>query len=140
VVDFLNVDAVIEEVARFYGIKRMTFDRWNSVHVIQKLVAMGVDASDMAFSNEQQLAMYRYLRLCFYNDMINLAPNDEPTQNELKFIKEKNGKIIHDLYGKDRADAVAAVVWNAAGRHYSRSGPDTFPQRRRRDAGPGLIH
>ena len=120
VVDFLNVDDTIKEVARFYGIKRMTFDRWNSVHTIQELVAMGVDATDMSFSNEQQLAMYKYLRLSFYNDMINLAPGDETTQRELQFIREKNGKIIHDIYGKDRADAVAAVVWNAAGRSYSK--------------------
>ena len=131
-VDYLNVDEVIKQIVKFYGIKRFTADRWNSVHTIQTLVELGVDASDMNFSNPDQLAMYRYLRLCFYNDMISLAPGDEPTQNELKFIKQKDGKIIHDIYGKDRADAVAAVVWNAASRHYSKVRARLFPSAPRR--------
>lgn len=138
VVDFLNVDDTIKQVAAFYGIKRMTFDRWNSVHTIQQLVAMGVDASDMSFSNEQQMAMYKYLRLSFYNDMINLPPGDETTQRELQFIREKNGKIIHDIYGKDRADAVAAVVWNAAGRSYSKVRTRVFSTDTRGIPGPVL--
>lgn len=132
-VDYLNVDEVIKQIVKFYGIKRFTADRWNSVHTIQTLVELGVDASDMNFSNPDQLAMYRYLRLCFYNDMISLAPGDEPTQNELKFIKQKDGKIIHDIYGKDRADAVAAVVWNAAGRQYSKVRALPFPSAARRE-------
>lgn len=116
VVDYLNVRAVLKQLVQFYDVKRVTFDRWNSVEGIQELVAMGVDADDMSFSNAEQLAMYRYLRLAFYNDMITLAPGDEKTQLELKFVRQKGNEIVHDLYGKDRADAVAAVVWNAAGR------------------------
>ena len=116
VVDYLNVRAVLKQLVQFYDVKRVTFDRWNSVEGIQELVAMGVDADDMSFSNAEQLAMYRYLRLAFYNDMITLAPGDEKTQLELKFIKQKGHEIVHDLYGKDWADAVASVVWNAAGR------------------------
>lgn len=126
-VDLLDVDATILELCRHYGIRKVTFDRWNSAQSIQALVAEGIDADDMSFSNPEQLEMYRYLRLCFYNDMIELAPFDEPTQNELKHIKEKNGKMEHDIYGKDRADAVAAVVWNAAGRHYSKVRARLFP-------------
>lgn len=116
VVDYLNVRAVLKQLVQFYDVKRVTFDRWNSVEGIQELVAMGVDADDMSFSNAEQLAMYRYLRLAFYNDMITLAPGDEKTQLELKFVRQKGNEIVHDLYGKDRADAVAAVVWNAARR------------------------
>ena len=116
VVYYLNVRAVLKQLVQFYDVQRVTFDRWNSVEGIQELVAMGVDADDMSFSNAEQLAMYRYLRLAFYNDMITLAPGDEKTQLELKFIKQKGHEIVHDLYGKDWADAVASVVWNAAGR------------------------
>jgi hypothetical protein len=74
-----------------------------------------VDAEDMSFSEAQQLAMYRYLRLCFYNAMIEI-PVDEDLQNELMFLRQKGTKIEHDIYGKDMADAVAASVPNAAGR------------------------
>jgi hypothetical protein len=108
----------MQQIVRHYGIRTVTFDRWNSAHSIQALVAMGVDAQDMSFSNAEQMAMYKFLRLLFYNNMIEL-PYDEALQNELKFLREKNGKIEHDLYGKDRADAVAAAVWNASGRRFS---------------------
>lgn len=100
------------KLAAFYNIRRFTFDRWNSAHSIQKLVAFGVDAEDMSFSNAQQYAMYRFLRFLVYNNMIEL-PNDPALLNELKFLRDNNGKIEHDVYGKDRADAVAAAVWNA---------------------------
>ncbi|MGE3074467.1 MAG: hypothetical protein AB7N24_14570 [Dehalococcoidia bacterium] len=120
-VDFLNVDDVIKDVIDFYGIKVFTSDRWNSVHTIQSLIAdKGIDADDMSFSNEQQLEMYRYLRLAFYNDMIWLPPGDERTQNELMYLKFDGHKITHDIFGKDRADSLASAVWNASGRRYSR--------------------
>jgi hypothetical protein len=112
-VDLLNVDEIIMFLAKHYDVKRVTFDRWNSAQSIQALVAYGIDADDMTFSTTEQYLMYRYLRLSLYNNMIEL-PVDDALQNELKFLKDKNGKIDHDLYGKDRADAVAAVVWNAA--------------------------
>jgi len=82
-VDLLQVDEVIETIAKMYNVRRVTFDRWNSAQSIQKLVAMGIDADDMNFSNADQMAMYRYLRLCFSNAMIERAPRDEVTQNEL---------------------------------------------------------
>lgn len=88
-VDLLQVDEVIETIAKLYNVRRVTFDRWNSAQSIQKLVAMGIDADDMNFSNADQLAMYRYLRLCFSNAMIELPPGDEVTQNELKCAQGK---------------------------------------------------
>ena len=78
-VDLLNVDDVILQLCRHYNIRQVTFDRWNSANSIQKIVAEGIDAEDMSFSNPEQLAMYRFLRLSFYNDMIELAPGDEDT-------------------------------------------------------------
>jgi hypothetical protein len=126
-VDLLNVDEVMQDLVRHYDVRRVTFDRWNSAHSIQALVKMGVDAEDMAFSNAEQMSMYRFARLLFYNNMIEL-PYDEALQNELKFLKEKNGKIEHDLYGKDRADAVVAAAWNASGRSLQRSASHAFTQ------------
>ena len=34
---------------------------------------------------------------------------------ELVYLKVENNRITHDVYGKDRADAVAASVWAATG-------------------------
>lgn len=118
-VDLLNVEDTIMLLAKHYNVTRVTFDRWNSAQSIQRLVSYGIDAEDMSFSNPQQYAMYRYLRLCFYNGMIRI-PDDRNLQNELKFLRDNNGKLEHDIHGKDRADALAAAVWNAAGKEYSR--------------------
>lgn len=59
-VDLLQVDEVIETIAKMYNVRRVTFDRWNSAQSIRKLVAMGIDADDVNFSNADQMAMYRY--------------------------------------------------------------------------------
>ncbi len=121
-VDLVNQEEVMKELIRYYQVRRVTFDRWNSANSIQDLVKMGVDADDMTFSNTEQFAMYRFLRLSIYNNML-VLPDDEKLVNELAFLKQKAGKIEHDLYGKDRADAVAAVVWQAAGMGYSMPRP-----------------
>jgi len=113
-VDVLNVDEVILKIARYYGIKKVTFDKWNSANSIQKLWQNNIAAYDMSFSNAQQLQMYRNLKLLVYSNFIDL-PDDEELFNELLFLKYKNGRIDHDAYGKDRADAVAAAVWEATG-------------------------
>jgi hypothetical protein len=50
-VDLLDVDATILQLCMHYGIRKVTFDRWNSAQSIQALVANGIDADDMSFSN-----------------------------------------------------------------------------------------
>ena len=49
-----------------------------------------------------------------YNNLITWS-DDENILLELKFLKVENGKITHDAYGKDRADAIAASAWTATG-------------------------
>jgi hypothetical protein len=113
-VDLTNVEEVVHQVASFYGIRHVTFDRWNSAGTIQRLIQAGIMAEDLSFSGAQQLQMYRNLKMLFYNGLIEL-PYDEQTVKELVYLKVENGKITHDAYGKDRADAVAAVTWWANG-------------------------
>jgi hypothetical protein len=81
-VDLLDVDATILQLCVHYGIRKVTFDRWNSAQSIQALVANGIDADDMSH-----------------------LPQDRP-------------------------DAVAAVMWNAAGQSKVRS-PCFHPASRR---------
>lgn len=62
-VDLKNVEETIEKLARYYGIQRITFDRWNSATSIQSLIEKGFFAEDLSFSAAQQLQMQRNLKL-----------------------------------------------------------------------------
>ena len=113
-VDLLNIEETILKIADIYNVSVITYDRWNSAESIQRLFAAGILSYDQSFSQSQQLAMYRNLKLLIYNDLIELPQNLEMLR-ELKLLKLKNDKIPHDVAGKDRADAVAAAVWAATG-------------------------
>ncbi|MCL4231862.1 MAG: hypothetical protein KJ053_09785 [Dehalococcoidia bacterium] len=113
-VDLLNVDDVVLQLVRYYGIRRVTFDRWNSAGSIQKLIQAGILAEDMSFSRSQQYDMYRNLRMLVYNDLF-VMPPDEDVVNELIYLKDVEGKIDHDLYVKDRSDGVGRE-WHFAER------------------------
>lgn len=113
-VDLINIDEVILKIADYYGVIRVTFDKWNSAGSIRRLVENGILAEDMSFSNPEQLKIYRNLKMLFYNNLIEI-PDDPELINELIYLKVENGKITHDAYGKDRADALAAATYFAAG-------------------------
>jgi hypothetical protein len=117
-VDLINVQDVMLLLAQTYGIRRVTFDRWNSATSIQWLIERGVYAEDLNFSLPQQLQMYRNLKMLVYNSMLEL-PDDAELLNELLFLRLEGNRLTHNAYGKDRADAVAAAVWEATGRRRS---------------------
>jgi phage terminase large subunit-like protein len=114
----LNVAEVMLRLARYYGIRRVTFDKWNSANVIGMFLEAGIMADDLSFSGAQQLAMFRNLKLLIYNGMFEMPP-DEKVVQELQYLKLVNGRITHDVMGKDRADAVAAASWVASGQGMS---------------------
>jgi hypothetical protein len=120
-VDLMNVDETILRLARYYGIRYVTFDRWNSAGSIQRLINAGIMAEDLSFSSAQQFQMYRNLKMLVYNSLLTI-PDDRELLNELIYLKVKNGKIDHDAYDKDRADAIAAAAWWATGRGMRASG------------------
>jgi hypothetical protein len=109
-VDLMNVDETILRLARYYGIRHVTFDRWNSAGSIQRLTNAGIMAEDLSFSSAQQFQMYRNLKMLVYNSLLTI-PDDRELLNELIYLKVKNGKMDHDAFGKDRADAIAAAAW-----------------------------
>ena len=92
-VDLKNVEDVVEAIANYYSIQRITFDRWNSAPGIQNLIEKGFFAEDLSFSNAQQLGMYRNLKLLVHNTMITWPANDDLLL-ELKFLKLENGKEV----------------------------------------------
>jgi hypothetical protein len=97
-VDFLDIEEKILMLSKLYD-----------VETVQRLFSAGIFSHDYSFSQSQQLAIYRNLNTLVHNDMISL-PDDQTLIRELKFLKIKNGKIDHDIAGKDYADAVAAAV------------------------------
>lgn len=118
-VDVINVNEVILKVARYYSVRHVTFDKWNSASSVQMLLNVGIFAEDLSFSNPMQLGMYRNLKLLVYNDML-VMPELPEVVKELQYLKLVNNRIDHDVYGKDRADAVAAAAWLATGRPLSK--------------------
>jgi intein/homing endonuclease len=113
-VDLMNVDETILKIAKYYGVYRVTFDKWNSAGSIQRLMDNGILAEDMSFSLPEQLKIYRNLKMLFYNNLIEI-PDYPELINELIYLKVENGKITHDAYGKDRADSLAAATYAAVG-------------------------
>ena len=144
-VDMANVNETILKLARYYDIRAVTFDKWNSAGSIQMLQGVGIHAEDLSFSASQQFAMYRNLKLLFYNDMIQLPAETEGLVKELQFLKVENNRITHDIYGKDRADALAAAAWTATGRQLSAIGQlvqETIGDRYNETQGPShsVVH
>jgi len=114
-VDMINVNETLLKLARYYDIRHVTFDKWNSAGSIQMLQNVGIHAEDLSFSSAQQFSMYRNLKMLVYNNMIQIPGEQEGTIKELKYLKVAGNRITHDTYGKDRADAVAAAAWSAPG-------------------------
>jgi len=93
---------------------KVTFDKWNSLALIQGLMDKGIPAEDMSFSNAQQLAMYRHFRVLAYNNLVKM-PRDEFAIWQLKRIKQIGQRVDHPRHGsKDLADAIVAVCWWAS--------------------------
>ena len=114
-VDMINVNETLLKLARYYDIRHVTFDKWNSAGSIQMLQNVGIHAEDLSFSSAQQFSMYRNLKMLVYNNMIQIPGEQEGTIKELKYLKVAGNRITHDTYGKDRADALAAAAWSATG-------------------------
>lgn len=120
VVDTLNVAGVLELICSKVYVKKALFDTFNSADIIQRLLSLGVDAEDKAFSNPFQVKIHTNLRAHIYTGNIELldyqSENEVLAQpnEELKFLQLENGnKITHDesVSGKDFSDARAAAVW-----------------------------
>jgi len=126
-VDFENVRQVLGQLANLFNIYMMTFDRWNSVMIIQSLQSDGINAQDLAFTNPQQLAMYLNLRQLTYTGMVSYLDNDRANY-QLRRLRCKNGvKIVpSENEWKDLADARAASMYYATKFGAFESGFDGF--------------
>jgi len=118
-VDLMNVIEVLELIASQVHVKKALFDKFNSADVVQRLMALGIEAEDKNWSNQFQVQIYQNLKGLIYTNNIELLDHvleDNSRLNandELKHIKIINGnKIDHDKdKAKDFSDARAGAVW-----------------------------
>ena len=115
-IDFINVAETIVYLGEHLEIVHVTFDQWNSVMLIQEMIAHGINASDVSFSNKMQLEIFKNFRALV--DMGRCEITDEQIlYTEVKELERRNRRIDHPEGGsKDAADAVGTVLWFASGK------------------------
>jgi intein/homing endonuclease len=121
-VDMVNSEEVILEVARKRNMTRLAYDQWNAASSVQRLFRENVITTQMPFSQPFQKKIYDNLRKKMNAGMVEL-PNLPVLIEELKNIELKNNESIqhpkskdstvigHGKISKDLADVVAGVVW-----------------------------
>lgn len=114
VVDFLDVKETIKYIHRKIGLQYVSFDKWNSAHLIQELLDFGIMAEDLKFTDQGQFQQYMTLRRLMSVGQFESFLGDEPTWDQFKSLKIINGqRIDHPKTGKvtdkDRSDCWAAV-------------------------------
>ncbi len=117
-VDYLNVRDVILWICSRYPVVQVTFDKFQSVQIMQELIEAGVNAQQMSFAQTEQLRMYLALKAAVYHHTIQWPASAwSNIEMSLTYLKRIGNKITHDerLSPKDVADALAAVHWFASG-------------------------
>jgi hypothetical protein len=131
-VDLQNVEDTLMLLRDRYGIgfkasePTLTFDHWNSAHIIQRCQQRKMNVDDEMWSRAFQVDIYRNARSCFYNDLVTLPDTPAITGTdplgpgalyELKRIEFVDGqKIDHPEGGsKDIADAVVRAIQHVTG-------------------------
>lgn len=113
-----HVREVILQLCSWFDVQKVTFDRWNSAESVQLLLAEGIDAEALTFSQPDQLSYYENLKALAYGDNLILPRTGLAVPvlvQELKRLQLLNArKVDHpDGESKDVADAVAAAAFYA---------------------------
>lgn len=124
-VDLINVEEVLLEIAKKRNMQRLTFDHWNSAGSIQRLFRENVITREFHFSGPFQKKLYDTLRARLNAGLVKI-PNHPTLIEELKHIELRNGETIahpknkdsavpgRGKISKDLADCVAVVNWQIA--------------------------
>ena len=115
-VDFLDVKETIKYIHERIGLSHVTFDKWNSVMLIQELLDFGIQAEDLKFTDQGQFQHYMTLKRLISCAQFESFDGDEDTFDQYKFLQIINGtRIDHKKRGKvtdkDRSDCWAAGAW-----------------------------
>ncbi len=114
IVDMLDVAKWIKDIALALNLSYISFDRWNSAHLIQELLALGINAEDLKFTDQGQFAHYLTLKRVVGCGQFESFDGDEKTFEQWKHLRIINGtRIDHPKKGKvtdkDRSDCWAAI-------------------------------
>jgi hypothetical protein len=101
---------MIVELCRKFDVAQVTFDRWQSIEMIQSLRSMGINADFHSVKKTD----YDTLTSAIYDTRIRGYWNELLVEEELlKLRLYSNNKIDHPNAGsKDLADALAGSVFN----------------------------
>jgi len=116
-VDYANVEEVLAEICSRLSVAQVSFDKFNSVSLVQNLGAKGINAVDLAFSNPVQMAMFRNLRQMVNAGLVSFLPGEGESVpgralRQLKRLRNRGNMKVEPPEGewKDLADARAAAV------------------------------
>ena len=109
-INFASVRQMIIDLCRKYDVGLVTFDRWQSVEMIQSLRAQGINADFHSVKKTD----YDTLMTAMYDTRLRGYWNELLVEEELlKLRLFSNNKIDHPNGGsKDLADALAGSVYN----------------------------
>jgi hypothetical protein len=109
-INFANVRQMIVDLCRKFQVGLVTFDRWQSVEMIQSLRGQGINADFHSVKKSD----YDTLMTAIYDTRLRGYWNELLVEEELlKLRLFNNNKIDHPSSGsKDLADAVAGSVFN----------------------------
>ena len=109
-INFASVRQMIIDLCRKYDVGLVTFDRWQSVEMIQSLRAQGINADFHSVKKTD----YDTLMTAMYDTRLRGYWNELLVEEELlKLRLFSNNKIDHPNSGsKDLADALAGSVYN----------------------------
>ena len=113
-INFSSIRQMIVDLCRKFDVAKVTFDRWQSIEMIQSLRAQGINADFHSVKKTD----YDTLMTAIYDTRLRGYWNELLVEEELlKLRLFGNNKIDHPSSGsKDLADAVCGSVFNAISR------------------------
>jgi hypothetical protein len=116
VVSFTDIEDKLLLLCRSRGVKKVTFDSFNSASLIQKLHMQGIPTAEISSSREKQLLYYTLLRDLLNQNLL-IFPKDSTWTGDIKaelseLVLKPNKQIVHPYAGKDIADAICLAVYN----------------------------
>ena len=124
-IDYVQVHSDIEDIlSRFLSTEKISFDQWNSASFIASLrqkFMPGIRVVEMPFTEKENQVRCEKFKSALNLGWIHCFPDDFYLDNEsclleleLKFLSEKNGRVVKQETGpvvtKDLADAVMVVA------------------------------
>lgn len=110
-IDFQGIREFIKLLAHKFPVGLVTFDRWNSVDMIQILTKRGISCDQHSIKRND----YDALSTAIYDGRFTGYFNHALVEDEmLKLITMENGKVDHpDGMHDDLAQALAGATWHA---------------------------